>query len=97
MHLAKEEYERLIEEVRREYAEKMAEQELNFGQLMLDAKAHPELAAEQFRILVMQLHLIVRAIGTERMTQELQDHPMAPQMAQQVMAALAAHESTQSR
>ena len=97
LHLAKEEYERLIEEVRREYAEKMAEQELNFGQLMLDAKAHPELAAEQFRILVMQLHLIVRAIGTERMTQELQDHPMAPQMAQQVMAALAAHESTQSR
>lgn len=96
LHLAKEEYERLIDEVRREYAEKAAEQELNFGQLMLDAKVHPELAAEQFRILVLQLHLIMRAVGPDALGQQLRDHPMTPNMAQQVLSAIASHEARQS-
>jgi voltage-gated potassium channel len=63
LHLAKEEYERLIEEARRDYAEKTAAQELQFGHLLLDAKVHPEFAAEQFRILVAQLNLLLQATG----------------------------------
>ena len=97
LHMAQEEYEQLIEEVRREHNEKMAAQELNFGQLMLDAKAHPDLAAEQFRILVAQLHLMMRAIGPEVMTQQLQQHPLDPRMAQQVLAALAEHDAQAQR
>ena len=93
LHLAQEEYEHLIEEVRRDYNEKAAAQELNFGQLMLDAKAHPELAAEQFRILVAQLHLMMRAIGSEVMTEQLKQHPLEPRMAQQVLSALAEHDA----
>ena len=97
LHLAQEEYEQLIEDARREYNEKAAAQELNFGQLMLDAKAHPDLAAEQFRILVAQLHLMMRAIGPEVMTEQLKQHPLEPRMAQQVLTALAEHDANHAR
>ena len=63
LHLAKEEYERLIEEARLDFEAKNMAQELQLGALMLDAKAHPELAAEQFRVLIAQLRLLLKATG----------------------------------
>ena len=54
------------------FAEKAAAQELQFGNLMLDAKVHPEFAAEQFRILVAQLHLLLQATGERNLKHNLQ-------------------------
>ena len=71
LHLSAEEYERLIEEAKQEFDEKTAAQELQFGNLMLDAKVHPEFAAEQFRILVAQLHLLTQAAGEQTMHRNL--------------------------
>lgn len=72
LHLTREEYEALIDEARQEFAEKAAAQELQFGNLMLDAKVHPEFAAEQFRILVAQLHLLLQATGERNLKHNLQ-------------------------
>ena len=44
---------------------------MQFGNLMLDAKVHPEFAAEQFRILVAQLHLLTQAAGEQTMHRNL--------------------------
>lgn len=71
LHLSSEEYERLIEEAKREFDEKSAAQQLQFGSLMLDASAHPEFAAEQFRILVAQLDLLLKAAGEDTMHRNL--------------------------
>ena len=66
-----EEYERLIDDARREYDEQAAATQLQFGNLMLDANAHPEFAAEQFRILVAQLDLLLKAAGEDVMRRNL--------------------------
>ena len=71
LHLTAEEYERLIDEARREFDEKAAATQLQFGNLMLDANAHPEFAAEQFRILVAQLDLLLKAAGEDVMRRNL--------------------------
>ena len=71
LHLTTEEYERLIAEAKLEFDEKTASQQLQFGNLMLDAKVHPEFAAEQFRILVAQLHLLLQATGEHTMQRSL--------------------------
>lgn len=73
LHLTREEYELLIEEARREFAEKTAAEELQFGHLLLDAKVHPEFAAEQFRILVAQLRLLMQATGEPTLRRTLAD------------------------
>jgi voltage-gated potassium channel len=71
LHLSTEEYERLIDEAKHEFDEKTAAQQLQFGNLMLDAKAHPEFAAEQFRILVAQLNLLMQAAGEHTLHRNL--------------------------
>jgi voltage-gated potassium channel len=71
LHLTHEEYERLIGEAKLEFEEKTAAQQLQFGNLMLDAKAHPEFAAEQFRILVAQLNLLLQATGEHTLHRNL--------------------------
>ncbi len=71
LHLSESELNRLLEQAKREFQQQVEASELNFGQLMLDANAHPEFAAEQFRIMVEQLRLIVRVTGEERLSANL--------------------------
>jgi hypothetical protein len=71
LHLSESELNRLMEQAKREFQQQLEASELNFGQLMLDANAHPEFAAEQFRIMVEQLRLIMRVTGEERLAANL--------------------------
>ncbi len=85
LHLSETELTRLIEQAKKEFQKSLEASELNFGQLMLDANAHPEFAAEQFRIMVEQLKLIVRVTGEDKLTSNL---PKDSQTALQVLRAL---------
>ncbi len=67
LHLSEAEFERLAEQAKKQFQSSLEANELNFGQLMLDANAHPEFAAEQFRIMVEQLQLIVRVTGEDKL------------------------------
>lgn len=91
LHLSESEFNRLLEQAKREFQQQVEASELNFGQLMLDANAHPEFAAEQFRIMVEQLRLIVRVTGEERLSANLAKENDA---ALKVLQALAKTEVT---
>jgi hypothetical protein len=75
--LSHEEVKRLTEEARAEFefVTKAAEQELKAsGGVIIDAKAHPELAAQQFKVLVAQLSLLTQAAGESALRESLQKH-----------------------
>ena len=66
LHLSHDEVQRLTEEARAEYdfVIKAADQELKIsGGVVLDAKAHPDLAVAQFKLLVAHLRLVADAAG----------------------------------
>jgi len=65
LHLSHEEVKRLTEEARAEFDAKEAENKTPANGLVLDAKAHPALAAAQFKLLVDQLSLITQATGED--------------------------------
>ena len=90
LHLSEQELSRLMEQAKRAFQQQLEASELNFGQLMLDANAHPEFAAEQFRIMVEQLRLIVRVTGEDRIAANLAKESDA---ALRVLQALASPES----
>jgi voltage-gated potassium channel len=91
LHLSESELNRLLEQAKREFQQQLEANELNFGQLMLDANAHPEFAAEQFRIMVEQLRLILRVTGEEKLAANLSKDSDA---ALQVLRALALQSAT---
>jgi voltage-gated potassium channel Kch len=90
LHLSEQELSRLMEQAKRAFQQQLEASELNFGQLMLDANAHPEFAAEQFRIMVEQLRLIVRVTGEDRIAANLAKESDA---ALRVLQALTSPES----
>lgn len=63
LHLSSEEVKRLTEEAKAEFTAKELESKTLANGLVLDAKAHPQLAAAQFKLLVTQLGLIANAAG----------------------------------
>ncbi len=71
LHLSHEEVKRLTEEARAEFAAKEAEEHAHANGLVLDAKAHPALAAAQFKLLVDQLSLITQATGADTLRHSL--------------------------
>ena len=71
LHLSHEEVKRLTEEARAEFDAKEAENKTPANGLVLDAKAHPALAAAQFKLLVDQLTLITQATGEDTLRQNL--------------------------
>jgi voltage-gated potassium channel len=71
LHLSHEEVKRLTDEARAEFAAKEAEDHAHANGLVLDAKAHPALAAAQFKLLVDQLSLIAKASGEDNLRQSL--------------------------
>ena len=71
LHLSHEEVKRLTEEAKAEFAAKESEQLTHANGLVLDATAHPQLAAAQFSLLVSQLGLIAQATGTDTLRQSL--------------------------
>ena len=71
LHLSHEEVKRLTEEAKAEFEEKEAEHLSQANGLVLDATAHPQLAAAQFHLLVTQLDLITQATGTTPLRQGL--------------------------
>ena len=73
LHLSGDEVKRLTEEARAEFAAKEAEDHTHANGLVLDAKAHPALAAAQFKLLVDQLALIAQATGEEKLRKSLND------------------------
>ena len=75
LHLSHDEVKRLTEEARAEFefVTKAAEQEIKAsGGAIIDAKAHPDLAALQFKLLVGQLSLIAQAAGESVLREGLQ-------------------------
>jgi len=71
LHLSHDEVKRLTEEARAEFAAKEAEDHTHANGLVLDAKAHPALAAAQFKLLVDQLSLITQATGEDHLRKSL--------------------------
>ncbi len=93
LHLSHEEVKRLTDEARAEYefVTKAAEQEIKMsGGMLLDAQAHPELAAQQFKILVGQLALITQAAGEATLRQGLQKSRDNSETETAVLAVIAA-------
>ncbi len=85
LHLSESELTRLIDHAKKEFEKSLEASEMNFGQLMLDANAHPEFAAEQFRIMVEQLNLIARVTGEDKLAANL---PKDSEVALRVLRAL---------
>ena len=71
LHLSHDEVKRLTDEARAEFAAKEAENHTHANGLVLDAKAHPALAAAQFKLLVDQLSLITQATGEDSLRKSL--------------------------
>lgn len=71
LHLSHEEVKRLTAEAKAEFEAKATEQLTQANGLVLDATAHPQLAAAQFNLLVAQLDLIAQATGTDTLRQSL--------------------------
>lgn len=85
LHMSEAELTRLIAQAKKEFQKSLEASEMNFGQLMLDANAHPEFAAEQFRIMVEQLQLIARVTGEDKLVARL---PKEADAALRVLRAL---------
>jgi voltage-gated potassium channel len=73
LHLSGDEVKRLTDEARAEFAAKEAEDHTHANGLVLDAKAHPALAAAQFKLLVDQLSLITQATGEDKLRKSFND------------------------
>jgi voltage-gated potassium channel len=89
LHLSHEEVKRLTDEARAEFAAQEAENQTQANGLVLDAKAHPALAAAQFKLLVAQLALITEATGEAALLKSLQAAPTADHTELEVLALLA--------
>ena len=89
LHLSNEEVKRLTEEARAEFAAKEAEDRTHANGLVLDAKAHPALAAAQFKLLVDQLSLIAHATGEDTLRKSLNDIKADHQAEVEVLAIVA--------
>jgi voltage-gated potassium channel Kch len=71
LHLSSEEVKRLTDEAKAEFVAKAEENKSFANGLVLDAKAHPQLAAAQFKLLVTQLGLIADATGKDALHKQL--------------------------
>ena len=89
LHLSHDEVKRLTDEARAEFAAKEAEDHTHANGLVLDAKAHPALAAAQFKLLVDQLSLITQATGEEALRKSLTAIPTEHQAELDVLAIVA--------
>ena len=89
LHLSADEVKRLTEEAKAEFAAREAEQEAQATGMVLDAKAHPQLATAQFKLLVAQLALVAEAVGPDALRQNLQQDPSHAQTELDVLAVLA--------
>ncbi len=89
LHLSHDEVKRLTDEARAEFAAKEAEDHTHANGLVLDAKAHPSLAAAQFKLLVDQLSLIAQATGEANLRKSLNDIPKDHQVELDVLTIVA--------
>ena len=89
LHLSHEEVKRLTDEARAEFTAKEAEDHTQANGLVLDAKAHPALAAAQFKLLVDQLSLIAQATGEDTLRKSLNDIKADHQAELDVLAIVA--------
>jgi voltage-gated potassium channel len=88
LHLSAEDIKRLTNEAREEFASKDDAQNGAGSSLILDAKAHPELAADQFKILVAQMRLLTLATGSAALDARLRQDPAVNQTELAVLKAL---------
>lgn len=88
LHLSQEEVKRLTDEARAEFAAREAEQQNKVNGLVLDASAHPELAAAQFKLLIAQLALVAKASGADTLRHQLQQDEAHVQTELDVLAVL---------
>jgi voltage-gated potassium channel len=89
LHLSSDEVKRLTDEARAEFEAKEAEDHTHANGLVLDAKAHPGLAAAQFKLLVDQLSLITQATGEDALRKSLKDSQADHQAELDVLAIVA--------
>ena len=89
LHLSHEEVKRLTDEARAEFDAKEAENHTTANGLVLDAKAHPALAAAQFKLLVDQLSLITQATGEDVLRKSLKHIQIDHQIELDVLALVA--------
>jgi voltage-gated potassium channel len=71
LHLSAEDIKRLTHEAREAFHAKQREEKQHTTAMVLDPRQHPELAAQQFRLLISQLQLLQHAAGDEMLRQQL--------------------------
>jgi len=89
LHLSHDEVKRLTDEARAEFDAKEADDHTSANGLVLDAKAHPALAAAQFKLLIDQLSLIAQATGEDTLRKSLQHIKPDHQIELDVLALIA--------
>jgi hypothetical protein len=88
LHLSHDEVKRLTDEARAEFEAKENEHRTQANGLVLDAKAHPALAAAQFKLLVAQLSLIAQATGEVKLRKDFEADTTASQTELDVLAVI---------
>ena len=88
LHLSHDEVKRLTDEARAEFEAKENEHHTQANGLVLDAKAHPALAAAQFKLLVAQLSLIAQATGEAKLRKDFEADTTASQTELDVLAVI---------
>ena len=88
LHLSSVEFDNMVAQALDEHRKLMAEQEVSLGHLMLDTRAHPDLAADQFRIMVAQLALMVKAADRPALEAALANGKPDAELHAQILALL---------
>ncbi len=88
LHLSAEDIKRLTQEAREAFHAKQREEKQFTTAVVLDPRQHPDLAAQQLRLLVSQLHLLQQAAGDENLRKQLSAQDPDNAMAVRVLNAL---------
>jgi voltage-gated potassium channel len=88
LHLSDEDIKRLTREAREAINEKKKEDSKVNTAVLVDPKTHPELAAQQWRLLVAQLQLLHAAAGPGVIESQLKPEEIDRELYQRVLAAM---------
>jgi len=88
LHLSAEDIQRLTQEAREAFHAKQREEKQFTTAVVLDPRQHPDLAAQQLRLLISQLQLLQQAAGDENLRKQLSEQDPDTAVAVRVLNAL---------
>ena len=88
LHLSAEDIKRLTQEAREAFHAKQREEKQFTTAVVLDPRQHPDLAAQQLRLLISQLQLLQQAAGDENLRKQLSAQDPDTAVAVRVLNAL---------